>query len=677
MPRLAPSQPVPPYQAQLALLVDAPPEGDEWLHEQKFDGYRMGLRIDGGTVELWSRRQQDWTAEFPTVIGAGAQLGVTSALLDGEVAAILPSGVTSFQALQNRGAGVALAYFAFDLLHLDGADLRGQPLSERKERLRKLLASGGTRRRPSSGEAGVIRYSDHVVGGGAAFFSSACRLGLEGIVSKLASARYRAGRNADWRKAKCLRRQELVIGGFTDPEGSRDGIGSLLMGYYAAGRLQWAGKVGTGAGWNGRYLRDLRGRLARLQAADSPFDPPIPDAGLRRKAHWVRPELVAEVAFAEWTDDGRVRHGSMQGLREDKPALEVTRERAVQARDAAPAKRAATPAGRAGGKPAAAATNRPPSESGKRRSHDPASDRGAPGARPADGSALVAGVRITHASRVVFGDLGITKADVARYYEAVAERMLPHVVGRPLTLLLCTETIDPGAEKGGCQMMRHGKAWGPAALRRVRIAELHKTGEYLVADTLAALVSLAQMGVVEIHTWNAAFAHPYQHDRIVFDLDPGPQVAWKEVVGAAKLIRRTLAGAGLLSWVKTTGGKGLHVVVPIEPAPAAACLAFARATSETLVAHDAALFTTALPKKGREAKIFIDALRNNRTNTAVAAFSLRARAGAPVSFPLAWTQLTPRLDPAAFDLRAVAAGSARWRDPWHDYWTTHQRLPAT
>jgi bifunctional non-homologous end joining protein LigD len=639
MPRPAPSQPVPPYQAQLALLVDTPPEGDEWLHEQKFDGYRMGLRIDGRTVELWSRRQQDWTAEFPAVIAAGAQLGVTSALLDGEVAAILPSGVTSFQALQNRGAGVALTYFAFDLLHLDGADLRGQPLSERKERLRKLLAGGGARRRRrSSGETGVIRYSDHVVGGGAAFFSSACRLGLEGIVSKLASARYRAGRNGDWRKAKCLRRQELVIGGFTDPEGSRDGIGSLLMGYYAAGRLQWAGKVGTGAGWNASYLRDLRGRLERLQAADSPFDPPIPDAGLRRKAHWVRPELVAEVAFAEWTDDGRVRHGSMQGLREDKAAIEVSRERAVPEPDAAPSKRAAAP-------------------------------------REA-GAAVIAGVQITHPSRLVFGDLGITKVDVARYYEAVAERMLPHVTGRPLTLLLCTETIDPTVEKAGCQMMRHGKAWGPAALRRVRIAELHKTGEYLVADTLQALVSLAQMGVVEIHTWNAGFAHPYQHDRIVFDLDPGPQVAWKEVVGAAKLIRRTLAGAGLLSWVKTTGGKGLHVVVPIEPAPAAACLAFARTTSETLVAHDPALFTTALPKKGREAKIFIDALRNNRTNTAVAAFSLRARAGAPVSFPLAWTQLTPRLDPAAFDLRAVAAGSARRHDPWHDYWTTRQRLPA-
>lgn len=672
MPRRASPQPLPPYQAQLALLVDTPPEGDDWVHEQKFDGYRMGLRIDGRTVELWSRRQQEWTDEFPAVVAAGRALDVRRALLDGEVAAILPSGVTSFQALQNRGAGVTLAYFAFDLLYLDDEDLRGLPLSERKERLRKILGAAGARRRSPRGGDGVLRYSDHVIGGGAAFFATACRMGLEGIVSKLASARYRGGRSGDWRKTKCLRRQELVIGGFTDPERSRQGIGSLLMGYYAAGRLQWAGKVGTGVGWNAGYLRDLRGRLEGLQVARSPFDQPVPDAGLRRKAHWVRPELVAEVAFAEWTADGRVRHGSMQGLREDKAAVEVTRERAVPPKDTVASSGAARTVRTRDESPAR--VPKPVPAAGSRRPRPHAGDQ--PGAAQAASEVVVAGVRITHPERVVFGDLGITKADVARYYEAVAERMLPHVTGRPLTLLLCTQTVDPAAEKGGCQMLRHGKAWGPSALRRVRIAELHKTGEYLVADTVQALVSLAQMGVVEIHTWNAGFANPYQHDRVVLDLDPGPQVAWKEVVGAAKLIRRTLAGVGLLSWVKTTGGKGLHVVAPIEPAPAAACLAFARTIAETLVAHDAALFTTALPKKGREAKIFVDTLRNNRTNTAVAAFSLRARAGAPVSLPLAWTELTPRLDPAAFDLRAVT-GAAQHRDPWRDYWTTRQRLPST
>jgi bifunctional non-homologous end joining protein LigD len=322
MPRRASDSSVPRYEAQLATLVEAPPEGDDWLHEQKFDGYRIGLRIDGRTIELWSRRGQEWTAAFPSIVAAAAALGSRAALLDGEVAAVLPTGVTSFQALQNRRPGAALTYFAFDVLHLDGVDLRPRPLEERKEALRLLLERAGT---------SALRYSDHVVGDGAAFFAKACGLGLEGIVSKRRSARYRGGRNVDWQKTKCVRRQELVIGGFTDPEGSREAVGSLLVGYYEGERLQWAGKVGTGAGWTGAYLRELRKRLDRIEAPVSPFDPPVADSWLRRNAHWVRPELVAEVAFTEWTDDGRIRHASMQGLRADKAPREVRREQAAPA----------------------------------------------------------------------------------------------------------------------------------------------------------------------------------------------------------------------------------------------------------------------------------------------------------------------------------------------------------
>ena len=307
----------PPYEAQLALLVDTPPAGDDWLHEQKFDGYRIGLRMNRTSVELWSRRGQDWTREFPAVANAGRKLRARDALLDGEVAVLLPNGITSFQALQNRGARTTFTYFAFDLLYLDGQDLRERPLRERKELLRKLLAR----------QSSVIRYSDHVVGGGAAFFAAACKLGLEGIVSKRADARYRTGRNSDWQKTKCLKRQEFVIGGFTDPEGSREAVGALLVGYYDGGRLHWAGKVGTGPGWTARYLRELRKRLDRIEIRQSPFDPPVSDSWLRRNAHWVRPVLVTEVAFAEWTDDGRIRHPSMQGLREDKDAQDVVLER--------------------------------------------------------------------------------------------------------------------------------------------------------------------------------------------------------------------------------------------------------------------------------------------------------------------------------------------------------------
>jgi bifunctional non-homologous end joining protein LigD len=628
---------LPPYEAQLALLVEAPPDGDEWVHEQKFDGYRIGLRIEGASVQLWSRRGQEWTADFPAVAAAGTNLSARQALLDGEVAVVLPSGVTSFQALQNRTPATPVTYFAFDLLYLDGDDLRDQPLIERKKRLRRLIGRNMT---------GVIRYSDSVIGGGREFFATACDVGLEGIVSKRRDARYRGGRNADWQKTKCLHRQELVIGGFTDPEGSREGVGALLVGHYVDGHLAWAGKVGTGPGWTGAYLRSLRRRLDAIEIAKSPFDPPVADAWLRRNAHWVSPKLVAEVAFVEWTDDGRVRHPSMQGLRDDKDAKAVVRERPT----AAPRQPSAPHARKRGSTTRLA----------KREDKD-----------------LVGGIRITHPDRVIYADLGVTKLDVARYYDAAAEWMLPHLAGRPLTLLRCGGAVDPSAEKGGCVMLRHAKAWGPSAIRRVRIKELRKTGEYLVADTREAIIALAQMGVVEIHTWNAIAEEPYLHDRVVLDLDPGPEVEWKDVVEAAALIRRTLAGVGLQSWLKTTGGKGLHVVAPVERVSGDTCLAFARTTATALVEHDRKLFTTDVPKKGRERKILIDALRNNRTNTSVAAYSLRARAGAPISFPIDWTDLTPRLDPARFNIRTVPEHLRRGGAAWDGYFMVRQRLPGT
>lgn len=288
---------------------------------------------------------------------------------------------------------------------------------------------------------------------------------------------------------------------------------------------------------------------------------------------------------------------------------------------------------------------------------------------------MIAGIRISHPDRVIFSDLGVTKVDVARYFDAVTEFMLPHVAGRPLTLLHCTRAIDPAADKGGCVMLRHAKAWGPSVIRRVRIKELRKTGEYLVADTHEAIVALAQLGVLEIHTWNSEAEQPYLHDRVVFDLDPGPKVPWKEVVWAAKLLRTTLANLGLQSWLKTTGGKGLHIVVPIVPTDAATCLAHSRAVAAWLTQRDPERFTTTMAKAGRERLILIDAFRNNRTNTSVAAYSLRARPGAPVSMPLLWDDLKARLDPTKFNIRTVGQRLGRMADPWRDYWSTRQTLP--
>ncbi|HXU64326.1 MAG TPA: DNA ligase D [Polyangia bacterium] len=632
---------VPDFEAQLATLVEGAPEGDGWLHEQKFDGYRIGLRKDGRTVELWSRRGQDWTAEFPAIAGAGGRLAARRALLDGELAAVLPNGVTSFQALQNRRPDTPLAYFVFDLLHLDGEDLREQPIEIRKEKLRALLDGSQT--------AGLFRYSDHVIGGGVEFHGQACGLGLEGIVSKRLGTRYRAGRNLDWQKTKCVRRQEFVLGGFTDPEGARAGVGALLIGYYDGAALRWAGKVGTGAGWNTRYLRDLRRQLEAIETKQSPFDPPVDDSWLRRNAHWVQPKLVAEIAFGEWTEDGRIRHPSMQGLRADKDPRDVRRE---QPTVHPPAKRAKAD------KPDKKSDKKPDKKTEKK----------------SDSGSVVRGITISHPDRVIYADLGLTKLDVARYYGEVAPAMMPHVRDRPLTLLRCGGAIDYGADKGGCVMLRHGKAWGPRELRRVKIRELRKTGEYLVADTPEALVALAQMGIVEVHTWNAGAKTPYVHDRVVFDFDPGPEVGWREVVAAARLVRQMLDDQKLRSFVKTTGGKGLHVVVPIAPTDGAACLAFSQAVAAAMVESDPRRFTTNVPKAGREKLILVDALRNGRANTAVAAFSLRARRGAPVSMPLDWDELTPRLDPARFTIRTAVARAGAG-DPWADYWTCRQNLP--
>ncbi|WP_242334253.1 MULTISPECIES: non-homologous end-joining DNA ligase [Anaeromyxobacter] len=308
---------VQPYRAQLAQLVDEAPEGAAWVHEIKYDGYRIGCAIEDGAVTLWSRNGKDWTAQFPEVAAAARKLKVRSALLDGEVAAVLPDGRTSFQALQNAfGAGRReLLYFVFDLLHLDGQDLAERPLLERKAVLARLVGEG----------AGIIRYAQHFSGSGRDVHREACRLGLEGIVSKRIDRPYRPGRNATWVKAKCVLRQELVVGGFTDPEGAaRDAIGALLVGYPEGGALRFAGKVGTG--WTNEGARALRERLAPLSRKESPFTPP-PAGGLGRSAHWVRPELVCEVAFTEWTHDGKIRHPSFQGLREDKRPEDVVRER--------------------------------------------------------------------------------------------------------------------------------------------------------------------------------------------------------------------------------------------------------------------------------------------------------------------------------------------------------------
>lgn len=638
---------LPPYRAQLATLTKDPPRGEGWLHEVKYDGYRIGAAIAGGRATLWSRNGKDWTAHFPEVARAAGALPVKQALLDGEVAVVLPDGRTSFQALQNAAAsGGRVAYFVFDLLHLDGEDLAALPLVERKARLAALLGAGaGADEVADLGGApggGVLRYAPHVEGEGGPAWREACRRGLEGIVSKRRDARYQPGRGGAWLKTKCVLRQELVVGGFTEPEGAREGIGALLVGYHDAdGALRFAGKVGTG------FTRDvanaLRERLDALAQPRSPFTP-APAGWLGRNARWVKPELVAEVAFTEWTAGGSIRHPSFQGLRADKRPGEVVREA-----PGPPTPSGAGPPRAAREPPAAAHPPQPP----------PARRRAS--AKP---STVIAGVRITHPDRVVYPDLGITKGDVVRYYARVADAILPHLRGRPLTLYHCPEGLA-----GPCRFMKHSKVWAPGVVRRVAIREKTKVGEYLVVDERDALLSIAQMDVLELHTWNATADRLEEPDRVVMDLDPGPEVTWREVVAAARLVRSALAALGLRAFVKTTGGRGLHVVVPVAPVrPWAECLAFARGLAEVIARHAPRAFTTAFPKRGRERKILLDYLRNNRTNTIVSAFSTRANPAATVSVPVAWEELDPRASPDRFTIRTVPRRLASLRhDPWSGY----------
>jgi bifunctional non-homologous end joining protein LigD len=631
--------------AQLATLVGAPPAGEGWIHELKLDGYRVlssvgaprGRRRGAArAARLVSRNGLDWTERFEGLAAALASLPVRSALLDGEVVALTDDGKTSFEALQRALRERAeLTYFLFDLLHLDGRDLAGEPLVERKRRLRELLERVDDPR---------LRYTDHVEGPGDEIFARACRLGAEGMISKRADAPYRPGRGRDWLKVKCVQRQEVVIGGFTEPEGSRTGFGALLVGVHEDGELRYAGKVGTG--FDAAALGDLRRRLARLERRAPPFVDP-PRGAEARSAHWVAPRLVAEVRFLEWTAAGALRHPVYEGLREDKDPREVRRESPVAA--------AATPKRTGRARPAR----------GKKpgRGRSPASS-GAPSPGVAGAPVEVAGVALSHPERVLYPEQGVTKADLARYFESVADWILPHVAGRPLTLVRC-----PQGRARTCFYQKHAREGLPRAVRSIELRESGGKDEpYLYVDDLEGLVGLVQIGVLELHLWGARVDAVERPDRLVFDLDPDPSIGFAELADAARLVRETLAGVGLESWLKTTGGKGLHVVVPIARRSSwDDAKAFARALAEAVARRQPERFLTKASKAARKGRIFLDWLRNARGATAVAPYSTRARPGAPVATPLDWRELEAGDPRAAWTLATVPdrlRGLGPDRDPW-------------
>ncbi len=600
---------------QLCRLVGRPPAGEGWAHEIKFDGYRIQLRVARGAATLKTRKGLDWTDKFPAIAEAAAAL--PDALIDGEVVALNDNGIPDFSALQaalsERDTG-ELVYFAFDLLFAQGEDLRPKPLAERKRRLAALLRAA---RRPR------LRYVEHFATGGEAMLESACRAGLEGIVSKRLDAPYASGRGTAWTKAKCRPGHEVVIGGWS---GDGERLRSLLVGVRRGDHLAYVGRVGTGLGAD--TVAALMPRLKALAADTSPFrgdGAPRGGPGIR----WVRPELVAEIEFAGWTDAGIVRQAAFKGLRLDKPADEV------EAEIPAPA---ATPIAA----PASPPPARPPSQS----------------------RAEVLGVVITHPDKALWPDGGdgrpVTKLDLAEYLAAVAERMLPHIEGRP-----CSIVRAPDGVAAAHFFQRHA---GPGSSKYFTAAQVGAERKpYLQLDRREALIAAAQSAGLEFHPLNCAPGRPETPGRLVFDLDPAPDVGFDAVVEAAAEMRGRLEALGLIAWCKTTGGKGLHVVVELK-APRSggpdweAAKSFARTVCARMERDSPDRYVLNMAKKQRHGRIFLDYLRNDRLSTAVAPWSPRARAGATVSMPLAWDQVRAGLDPTRFTLRTAPALADAWAD---------------
>lgn len=608
---------VAPPDLALCTLVSSPPQTPGWLGEVKYDGYRLTVAIRDGSAVCYSRNGEDLTSKLGPLAFAAAALPCTDALLDGEIVVLDERGVSRFGLLQEALSGhpERIVLVAFDLLHLNGYDLRPLGTVQRKELLRTLLAG-----EPSDSP---VRFAEYIEDGVPAFMEVACAQGLEGVVAKRADAAYPTGRTRTWLKIKCRRSQEFVVGGYTQPKGAREGFGALLLGTYRDGHLVYAGRVGSG--FSDRQLTEIHTQLTAAEKPDAPFHEPPQIAGAR----WVEPRLVAQVAFAEWTNEGLLRQPSFLGLRGDIDPTTVTREEADDepATEPAPAERAAAPA--------APATT-------------------------------VAGVRISNPDKRLFPGSDLTKLDLARYYEAIAPLMLAEVAGRPLTLVRC----PVGDGRGTCFYQRHPDKGLPATVGTLsHVLRNHDDAvEWLYVEDAAGLVSLAQMGVAEIHTWLSRTDEPRRPDRLVFDLDPGPDVSWDQIVSAARIVRDECASLEFAPFVKSTGSKGLHVVLPIEPVWEFERIhALARQIAEQVAAKHPDRLTPKMSKALRPGRIFIDYVRNSESASAVAPYSTRFLDGPPIATPLAWEELD-----AADDLRRrftpdkMLERAASGVDPWRD-----------
>ncbi|WP_242127895.1 DNA ligase D [Sphingobium sp. Sx8-8] len=594
---------------QLATLVDAVPTGHGWMHEIKYDGYRCLLSAAGEKVRIFTRSGLDWTDRFASIAAEAAGMQLTAALIDGEIVAFDSRGNPDFSTLQRalKGDGdAALHLFAFDLLRLDGEDLAPHPNISRKEKLAALLGEGSAH----------IHVADHIIGGGEKLFDAMCGAGQEGIICKRADAPYRGARTKNWLKVKCTRREEFVIIGWTPSSAGGRSIRNLLLGQHDGKALVYAGKVGTGFNMaNGEpLLRALRSRSRKT----APVAVPRSEA---RGVQWVRPDLVAEIAFAEFTADNVVRHASFLGLREDKPAQAVRREKAMPV---------------------------PKAESD---------------------------VRISHPDRLIFPEANISKGQLADYYAAIGAAMLPWIVHRPISLVRC-----PQGRAKKCFFQKHDSGSFGDHVKHVSIRE--KSGgeeDYLYIEDVDGLLACVQMGAIEFHGWGSLVGNVERPDRMIFDLDPDEGLDFDDVKRAARDIRRTLEDIGLVSFPMLSGGKGIHVVVPLTPeAEWPQVKDFADRFARALAASEPDRFTATMSKAKRKGRIFVDWLRNQRGSTAVLPYVARARAGAPVAAPVSWDELEKIDRAGTFTVKDVAtlldrAGSRSLRG-WGE---ARQNLPVS
>ncbi len=609
----------------LATAATAPPAGDSFVHEIKFDGYRLQPVLEDGRVIIRTRRGLDWTARFPTIAEAIAALPVKSAIFDGEAVVEDQGGISDFAKLQDAlksGDQHGVVFYVFDLLYLDGYDLRAAPLAERKAALEQILTDAP--------DDGVLRYSAHFATSGETLLRHVCALSAEGIVSKRIDQPYHSGRGRDWYKAKCANRQEFVVIGFAPSTATPKAIGSLALGYYDGGQLRYAGRSGTG--YDAATARALYAQLEKLRRETTPVDGPLP-AEAKRGVRWVEPRLVAEIEFRGWTGGELLRQAAFKALREDKDAREIVREVAIAPDASAPD----------ASSPARARAKATPQSS----------------------------VKLSHPDRVLWPEAGVTKQGLADYYALAWPFMAPHVVSRPLAMLRC-----PAGIRQGCFFQKHQLEGADSHI--VLRTDPHDGKSLVGIEDFDGLIALVQASVLEIHPWEAKFDDLEAPDRLIFDLDPGEGIAWPDLVRAAREARARLDEDGLKSFVKTSGGKGLHVVAPIAPRSSwADAKAYCRDIAEALALAAPDRLTATVAKRERSGRIYVDYLRNARGATAVAAYSTRARPQAGVSTPLDWSELDSIASGDHFTLLNIDRRLQALRDdPWRDMAKVSQALPA-